>query len=365
MIGAVNMSRPFTIKDVAREAGVSIGTVDRVLHNRGRVSDINQKAVTAAVKKLNYSPSQIARALVNRKSNLRIGITYPRVDSDFWSEILVGIEAAKNKLLPFGVELVIDHTETYDVHDQIASIDRLIGLGVSGLVFTSVDDSSADQLERHIPEDIPYATVVNPAASVSRCAFHLGPDDFLLGTLAARLIALFCGERCNLVVLAPNYKFNGTQRRIAGVFSKLNQDLPGLNLLKVIPVSGVTDEDIRARLYSATLETMHAYPSLDALYVSNGFFDQAAFAIRDAFPGAKVKVFGHEYTAALPELIAQGIVGATIYQKPAEEWYRAIVMFSELLSGNREVEAKDVRVECSITKKETLSSIDNGGIRLP
>ncbi len=163
------MSRPFTIKDVAREAGVSIGTVDRVLHNRGRVSDINQKAVKAAVKKLNYSPSQIARALVNRKSNLRIGITYPRVDSDFWSEIPAGIEAAKNKLLPFGVELVIDHTETYDVRDQIASIDKLIGLGVSGLVFTSVDDSSADQLERHIPEDIPYATVVNPAASVTVC----------------------------------------------------------------------------------------------------------------------------------------------------------------------------------------------------
>lgn len=359
------MSRTFTIKDVAKEAGVSIGTVDRVLHNRGRVSDKNRESVTAAVKKLNYRPSQIARALVNRKSNLRIGITYPRVDSDFWSEIPTGIEAAKNKLLPFGVELVIDHTETYDVRDQIASIDKLVALGVNGLLFTSVDDSSADQIERHIPDGIPYATVVNPAASVSRCAFHLGPDDFLLGTLAARLIALFCGERCNLVVLAPNYKFNGTQRRIAGVFSKINQDLPGMNLLKVIPVSGVTDEDIRTHLYSAATEALHTYPSLEALYVSNGFFEQAAFAIRDTHPDAKIKVFGHEYTAALPALIAQGIVAATIYQKPAEEWYRAIVMFSEFLSGNRAVEPQDVRVECSIIMKETLSSVDIGGIRLP
>lgn len=359
------MSRPFTIKDVAKEAGVSIGTVDRVLHNRGRVSDANMKAVKAAVKKLNYHPSQIARALVNRKSNLRIGITYPRVDSDFWSEIPGGIEAAKKKLMPFGVELVIDHTETYDVRDQIASIDKLVGLGVSGLVFTSVDDSSADQLEKHIPEGIPYATVVNPAASVSRCAFHLGPDDFQLGMLAARLISLFCGERCSLVVLAPNYKFNGTQRRIAGVLSKINQDLPGINLLKVIPVSGVTDEDIRAHLYSAATETLSAFPALDALYVSNGFFDQAAFAIRDAFPDSKVKVFGHEFTTALPDLIARGIVAATIYQKPAEQWYRAIVMLSELLSDKRVVTAQDVRVECSIIMKETLPAIDIGGIRLP
>ncbi len=359
------MALQSTIKDVAKEAGVSIGTVDRVLHNRGRVSDANKKAVLAAVNKLQYSPSQIARALVNRKSNLRIGITYPKVDSDFWSEIPAGIELARSKLLPFGVELLIDYTETYDVLDQIASIDKLIAEGVNGLLFTSVDDSSADQIERHIPENVPYATVVNPTASVSRCAFHLGPDDFLLGNLAARLISLFCGDKCNIVLLAPNYNFNGTQRRIAGVLSKISQSLPGLNLLKVMPVSGVTDEDIRSHVYASAKDALQMFPTLDAIYVSNGFFDQAALAVRDANLGGRVKVFGHEHTSALPELIKQDIVGATIYQKPAEEWYRAIVMLAELLSGTRTITAQDTRVECSIIMKETLALINIGSVHLP
>ena len=358
------MSSQSTIKDVAREAGVSIGTVDRVLHNRGRVSDANKVAVIAAVEKLNYRPSQIARALVTRKNNLRIGITYPKVDSDFWSEISGGIEAAKNKLLPFGVELLIDHTETYDVRDQVASIDKLITQGVNGILLTSVDDSSADQIEQHIPQGLPYATVVNPAASVSRCAFHLGPDDFLLGNLAARLIALFCGEKCNIVLLAPNYKFNGTQRRIAGVLSKINQDLPGMNLLRVIPVSGVTDEDIRSNVYSSAAEAIATFTTLDAIYVSNGFFDNAAFAVRDIKPDRRIRVFGHEYTSSLPKLIEQDIVGATIYQKPAEEWYQAICLLNEMLSGNKTIKTKDVRVECSIIMKETLSSINIGGVHL-
>lgn len=358
------MSHQSTIKDVAKEAGVSIGTVDRVLHNRGRVSDLNKKAVLAAVEKLEYRPSQIARALVNRKSNLRIGITYPLVDSDFWSEISDGIEAARNKLLPFGIELLIDHTETYDVHDQIESIDKLVAKGVNGILLTSVDDSSADQIEPHIPFDIPYATVVNPAAYVSRCAFHLGPDDFLLGNLAARLISLFCGENSSVILLAPNYNFNGTQRRIAGVLSKISQDLTGLNLLKVIPISGVTDEDIRKNLYDSTVEAIHTFPSLNAIYVSNGFFDQAAFAVRDITTNGKIKVFGHEYTSSLTNLIAQGIVCATIYQKPAEEWYRATLLLSDLLSGNRTVDVQDMRIECSIIMKETLSSINIGGIHL-
>lgn len=353
-----------TIKDVAREAGVSIGTVDRVLHNRGRVSAANLEAVMTAVQKLNYHTSQIARALVNRKKNLCIGITYPMVDTDFWSEIPSGIEAARNKLLPFGVDLLIDHIQTYDIRDQIDSIHRLVKSGVNGILLTSVDDSSAEQIEKYIPPHIPYATVVNPAAFVSRCAFHLGPDDFLLGNLAARLISLFCGDQCNLVLLAPNYKFNGTQRRIAGVLSKISQELTQLNLLKVIPVSGVTDQDICNNVYAKAMEAMESFPSLDAIYVSNGFFEHAANAVRKKRPDGSIKVFGHEYTAALPELINIGIVGATIYQKPADEWYQAIILLNEILTNKKSFEPKVIRAECSILMKETISSVNIGGIHL-
>lgn len=353
-----------TIKDVAREAKVSIGTVDRVLHGRGRVSDTNNTAVLAAVEKLNYRPSQIARALVKRKDNLRIGITYPNVGVDFWSEIPNGIDAARNKLLPFGVELVIDHSGSYDIYDQVQSIDRLVASNVNGILFTSVDDATADQIEAHIPSNISYATVINPTASVSNCAFHVGPDDFLLGTLTARLISLFCGETSNIVLLAPNYNFNGTQLRIAGILSKISQELTHLNLLKVVPISGTTDEEIRSRIYYSTIEIIRAFPTLNAIYVSNGFFDQSAFAVRDLVPGGKIKVFGHEYASSLPELLEKGIVAATIYQKPAEQWYQAILLLYELLSGNKANLAKEFRIECSIIMKETLSSLHIGDVSL-
>ena len=51
--------RPSTIKDVAIAAGVSPGTVDRVLHNRGKVSEAKRKKVLKAIEKLDYTPSQI------------------------------------------------------------------------------------------------------------------------------------------------------------------------------------------------------------------------------------------------------------------------------------------------------------------
>ena len=353
-----------TIKDVAREAGVSIGTVDRVLHNRGRVSEQKMMAVLNAVEKLNYKPSQIARALVKRKNILKIGITYPKVDDDFWSEIPVGIEAAKSKLSAFGVEFIINLTETYDVGEQAESIDNLIAQGVNGIILTPIDDSSAEQIDSHIPPDIPYASVINPVGYVSHCDFHIGPDDFLLGNLIARLITLFCGERNNIIILAPNYKLNGTQQRIAGVISKISQELTGLNLLRVIPIMGITDEDIRSNVYNATVEAIDTYSSLDAVYVTNGFFDNAALAVRDIRPKRDIKIFGHEYTSNLPELIEEGIVAATIYQKPAEQWYQAIISLHDYLSGNNKVMPADVHTECSIIMKETLPWIRIGGKQL-
>ena len=137
-----------------------------------------------------------------------------------------------------------------------------------------------------------------------------------------------------------------------------------MNLLKVIPISGVTDEDICANVYSKAIEAMDAFPSLDAIYVSNGFFEHAANAVLKKRPDGTTKVFGHEYTTSLPELINKGIVGATIYQKPADEWYRAILLLNDLLTNDKNIEPKTISAECCILMKETISSVNIGGIHL-
>ena len=66
------MSTQPTIKDVARLAGVSIGTVDRVVHNRGKVSAHNQQAVQSAIDSLGYRPTgQTAQQHKNRRLHFR------------------------------------------------------------------------------------------------------------------------------------------------------------------------------------------------------------------------------------------------------------------------------------------------------
>ena len=60
-----------TLKDVAREAGLSVGTVSRVLNNRGYISDETRQSVNRAMKKLNYQPNEMARSLSKQRAGSR------------------------------------------------------------------------------------------------------------------------------------------------------------------------------------------------------------------------------------------------------------------------------------------------------
>lgn len=80
-----------TIKDVAKEAGLTVTTVSRVLNNRGYISDNAREKVNAAMKKLNYQPNEMARSL-HKKSSNTIGVIVPHIRHPYFAEMISNIE---------------------------------------------------------------------------------------------------------------------------------------------------------------------------------------------------------------------------------------------------------------------------------
>ncbi|SHF54217.1 transcriptional regulator, LacI family [Desulforamulus putei DSM 12395] len=80
-----------TIKDVAKLAGVSVYTVSRVLNTSGYVEKTTEERVIAAIKQLNYKPSQIARGLVSKKTKT-FGLVLPDITNPFFPEVARGAE---------------------------------------------------------------------------------------------------------------------------------------------------------------------------------------------------------------------------------------------------------------------------------
>lgn len=80
-----------TLKDVAKETGLTVTTVSRVLNNRGYISDETRKKVNDAMKKLNYHPNEVARSLTKKSSNT-IGVIVPHIRHPYFAELISSLE---------------------------------------------------------------------------------------------------------------------------------------------------------------------------------------------------------------------------------------------------------------------------------
>ena len=128
-----------TIKDIAEAAGVSRGTVDRVLNGRGRVRPQVAEKVRRLAAEMNYLPNRAGRELAAIKRSLRIGFLLPGVDNGFFDDILRGARAAERNLSDFGVSLLIRQVKGYDPQTHAEALRALGTEGLAGLCATTID----------------------------------------------------------------------------------------------------------------------------------------------------------------------------------------------------------------------------------
>ena len=352
------MSKKITIKDVAKEAGVSIGTVDRVLHKRGRYSETTAKAVQQAIKKLNYKPSEIASALVTMRKHLKIGVSYPLDEAFelFWDDVRKGVQRAASELSAFGIEIIEDCPNSFSFDAQQSALKRLVSQDVNAIITTALNPNNIeDRFSHYIPQHIPFATAINRDWDNEQL-FHIGPNDEATGSLIARLIQLYCGNQAKVLMIAPNMEVEGTQKRIQGFVNKLATELVNIKLLQISPIIAQTIQQSYTNIHAETKRILEQYPDLNAIYVTNGFVKPCADAVREAH--SKVKVFGHEYFLSEDEYLNDGTIAATVCQNSGEQWYQAIMEMVAYLNG-KNTPAKFIPAKCSIIMKETLPLLSN------
>ncbi|MEW4412311.1 LacI family DNA-binding transcriptional regulator [Clostridium sp. AN503] len=187
-----------TIKDVAREAGVSVATVSRALNGLGGLSEETREYVLSVCEKLAYVPNTLARGLVMQHTQT-IGLVVPDITSPFYSRLMV-LAAAEAKLCGYQV-LLCSSFRNYEM--EMDYFKLLIGNQVEGILFFPVGEESAKNLY-HFLRYVPIVALNqmpegNPIPYV--CA-----DERRSGQLAAEYL-IGCGCR--------NLLFIGYEDRLA------------------------------------------------------------------------------------------------------------------------------------------------------
>jgi LacI family transcriptional regulator len=143
---------PATIRDVAREAGVSVATVSRVLNDSGPVRDTTRRRIREVAARLDFTPNTTARSLSTRRTHT-IGVLLPDLYGEFFSEIIRGIDQTAQRHR-FHVLISSSHNKPAEVEAAVAAMRGR----VDGLVLLA-SGLDAGILAKHLPERVPVVLI--------------------------------------------------------------------------------------------------------------------------------------------------------------------------------------------------------------
>lgn len=212
-----------TLKDVARETGLTVTTVSRVLNNRGYISEETREKVYAAMKKLNYRPNEVARSL-SKKSTNTIGVIVPHIRHPYFSELISNLENEASKR---GYKMILCNSQEKENKER-EYLEMCTSNRVAGIVLCSAGVAVEEFQGSNIPLITIERYMENGTASVE-C------DNKQGGKLAAEhLIA--CGCK-NLL-------------HISGVYeTAMPADDRALGFIEVCEKAGVSHWEVATNTY--------------------------------------------------------------------------------------------------------------------
>ena len=181
------------IKDIARLADVSVGTVDRVLHGRTGVSEASRKRVEEILKQLDYQPNMYASALASNKKYLFVCLLPQHKEGDYWTDVELGMKRAVETFSDFHITLSVMYYDQYEYSSFINAGEEILKQEPDGVLLApTIPEMTARFTDKLQEREIPYIFIDSNVASLNPLAFF-GQKSDQSGYFAARM-AMMLGE---------------------------------------------------------------------------------------------------------------------------------------------------------------------------
>ncbi len=319
-----------TIKKIAEICGVSRGTVDRVINNRGNVKKETEEKILRIAKELEYTPNMAAKSLSAKKRKITIGVVLVAEGISFFDDILKGMYQAQRELDDYGISLVVKTMKGYDVQTQLELIDSIADK-VSALILNPISDVRLEYKINKLAEaGIPVATV-NTDIESSKRMFYVGSNYVKGGEIACGMLALITGGKANIGILSGSSSLVSHNRRISGFKQICQEKYPNFN---VLAYGQTNDDEIQA--FEVTEKMLREQPELDTLYIAGAGVYGACRAVISSGREKNFNVICFDRVPSTIEMMERGLIKATICQQPFTQGNRSIhLMFNYLVSGNK------------------------------
>ncbi len=329
----MNSKRNTRIKDIAEKAGVSIGTVDRVLHERGEVSEETRKRVLQIIKELDYHPNILASSLASKK-NIVFATLIPKAISQesYWAKPQLGIEKAIEELQQYGIRINQFFFEMDKLGSYTVEAEKLIASNPDGVMVAPWIQKEATDLVRKLEEkNIPYIFIDSILPSAHPISFVV-QSSFQSGFVAAKLLDYGTPEDGLLLLIHIENKINRLDHIIEREKGFLNyfEKHPGKNQRIVkLDISGGAEE-IKLKLSQLGIDIC----SVNGMFVTNSKVHLAAECFKDLC--TPPKIVGYDLITKNLELLRKGKIDFLICQKPESQGFTAInLLFDHMIKKEK------------------------------
>lgn len=332
------MKNRVRIKDIAEKAGVSKGTVDRVLHKRGNVSPEARQKVLEAIEELDYQRNIIASALAYNRV-WKIAALLPRPEEDpFWQQPKIGMDRAYRAVRDYGVTIDFYHfSEANSAEFMAASIEVLEGSYDAVLVAPIFAKEGHDFLDQCHEQGLKYVQI-NTYLPREDDSFicYIGQDSYQSGMLAAKLLSFGVAEGDTAMILHLEKAVYNSMHLLEK--EKGFKDFFKQNPDKSIVFHQTSFEDIfNLDAFSEFLrKTFEEHPNIAGIFVSTS----RAFhlvEVLDIMGLSQMKVLGFDLIDANLDHLENNKINFLINQNPLKQGYLGIINIFNHLVLKKEV----------------------------
>jgi len=348
--------KKITIKDIAELAGVSIGTVDRVIHNRGEVSKKTSDKILKITKTLNYQPHVLASALASKK-NMLFSVLMPANDSEssFWKIPLVGIDKAINEIKHYGIRCT---KHLYSISDKQSFIEeayQAISQNPDGMIIVPALQDEAARIAKLCNEkEIPFAFFNSSLESKGQICF-VGQDAMQSGRLAGKLMDLCTNEGYEILVISITSFLKNNRHileRKQGFIEYFERSSNNTRKLRTLDIDSLNIGDLYLELRKVFSEDN----SIKGVFVTNSrVFHIAHFLESEKLQN--ISLIGYDLTKENIIYLEKEIITFLINQKPVEQAYRSVLSLFNKLFLKQDV-PKEIHLPIEIVTKENLKYYD-------
>ena len=342
------MKKNIRIMDIAEKAGVSIGTVDRVLHNRGEVSEETRDKILKIIHDFDYRPNILASSLASKKVTTFASLTPWAPDKDaFWSKPQEGIDKAISQIYQYGVRLHKFYFKMEDPETFTKEAEKILELSPDGILLAPWAKRESLKFTQELDQRaIPYVFIDSNLTAANPISFIV-QDSVQSGYLAAKLIDYGIPPQSNILLIHITKDLQNADhllKREKGFHDYFETVKNKSHQIIKIEVPN-NEIEIAKKINACILEMK----SISAVFVTNskvhlvaGFFDQF---------NDRPKIIGYDLILKNIDLLLHSKIDFLLNQKPESQGYVATnLLFDQIVRKEKVKNANYTSIDI-ITKE--------------